>query len=306
MASAHRVANGRQATAARLMNAAQRQLAARPIVHQWGRWLPLTAHVATGVLIALALVLAARRMAIGQMTPVALPTTLATAAVLLILAIALRRAAAGQLFFWMPTLLLAIWALACSYPGTQVAAWMVWGGALAIDLAAARHRRAALSNHPSQRHDASKAVTTMASNPLNAEREATLGSAPESAADIHIGEDIGEDIAEDTDGEVVLQHVVRLRDRDGREYIHATLRGEVAAGHRRTTLYVGFCPPFAVLPQVDAEVIEGPPGMAKVIQALHHGVQVEVDLDEASLDPVVVTVEVAAYPAEASGVSDRG
>lgn len=104
---------------------------------------------------------------------------------------------------------------------------------------------------------------------------------------------------ETTEGEIVLQHVVRIRDADGHEYIHATLRGELDAGARRTTLYVGFCPPFLTLPQVEAEVIEGPPGIAKVVQALHNGVQVEVDLDDASLEPVVVTVEVAAYPTPA-------
>jgi hypothetical protein len=96
------------------------------------------------------------------------------------------------------------------------------------------------------------------------------------------------------DGEVVLQHVVRVRDASGREYVHATLRGEMEAGERRTTLHLGFCPPLATRPEVEAEIMEGPAGIAKVVQALHNGVQIEVELDEASLEPTVITVEVAA------------
>jgi hypothetical protein len=96
------------------------------------------------------------------------------------------------------------------------------------------------------------------------------------------------------DGEVVLQHVVRVRDASGREYVHATLRGEMEAGARRTTLHLGFCPPLATRPEVEAEIMEGPAGIAKVVQALHNGVQIEVELDEASLEATVITVEVAA------------
>ena len=110
----------------------------------------------------------------------------------------------------------------------------------------------------------------------------------------------GEDPGPRDEDEVVLQHIVRMRDKEGREYIHATLRGEIAAGHRHATLYLGFCPPFPTLPQVEAEVIEGPPAITKVVQALHNGVQIDVELDEAVAKPVTVVVEAVAYESEAA------
>ncbi len=258
------------------------------MAHPFGSWLPLAAQVTSGILIALAMVVAVRRMAIGLAAPIAISTTLATAVVLLLLVIAIRRAAAGQLPLWLPTTVLACWAVACSYPGSQVMAWIVWGGAMAIDLLVARRPEASIADGPTL-HQATAGALSAADDA--ASREA-CGLDRQQPAD-----------ATCDDGEVVLQHVVRVRDPNGNEYVHATLRGEFGPGERRTTLYVGFCPPFAVVPQVEAEVIEGPPGMVKVVQALHNGAQVEVDLDEASLEPAVVTIEVAAYQVEDSGVA---
>lgn len=237
------------------------------------------------VLIAIGLLLAVRRLLIGQTDPLPVSTTLATAVVLLLLLFAVRRAAAGQLFSWLPTIVLATWAIACSYPGSQPTAWFIWLGVIALDLALTRHRTASM--HLIQ------AMTD--TNETGVPEHSTI------IADTDLSKQPGEgQVAGQSDGEIVLQHVVRVRDANGNEHVHATLRGELAAGERRTTLYVGFCPPLTGVPQVEAEVIEGPPGMAKVIQSLHNGVQVEVDLDEASLEDSNVTVEVAAYQAEAT------
>lgn len=104
-----------------------------------------------------------------------------------------------------------------------------------------------------------------------------------------------EDTIESSDsGETVLQHLVRIRDAEGRESIHATLRGELAAGERFTTLFVGFCPPFACLPRVEAEVMEGPAAVCKVTQTLHHGAQIDVELDTVQNETAVITVEAVA------------
>lgn len=104
------------------------------------------------------------------------------------------------------------------------------------------------------------------------------------------------DLAE---GEVVLQHMVRIRDAEGREYVHATLRGELPAGERHATLYLGFCPPFPGRPQVEAELMEGPPAVARVVQSLHNGAQLEVELDAPVTEDSSVTIEVAAYEPDA-------
>ncbi len=264
------------------MSSAQRQFATRSLVERLGSWFPRYAHTVAGVLIALGLLLGTRRLLIGQVAPLPIWTTLATAVILLLLVYAIRRVAAGQLFFpWLPTVVLATWAIVGSYPGSQPQAWVIWLGAIALDFAVARYQ------------ESSKQVVQASSDRAESN---SPGRSTSTSTDTSV-EPTDDQSAVQSDGEVVLQHVVRVRDANGSEHVHATLRGEFAAGERRTTLYVGFCPPLAGVPQVEAEVIEGPPGMAKVIQSLHNGVQVEVDLHEASLEDSNVTVEVAAYQA---------
>lgn len=144
------------------------------------------------------------------------------------------------------------------------------------------------------------AVENRAGIPL---RQAAYGSAEEQvdleSAAMPDEEFAGAGAERLNNGEVVLQHVVRIRDASGREYVHATLRGELPAGERRTTLYLGFCPPFAGRPQVEAELMEGPPAVARVVQSLHNGAQLEVELDAAATEDSAVTIEVAAYQPDA-------
>lgn len=176
------------------------------------------------------------------------------------------------------TLATAVVLLLLTLVSRNTAAWQIhrqWfqvGGGVGLFLASVPARR----NSPSHGHGSAEEGSTPAP---------------------HLGSFDPEDEPElepEDDGEVVLQHVVRVRDASGREYVHATLRGEIEAGARRTTLHLGFCPPLATRPEVEAEIMEGPGGIAKVVQALHNGVQIEVELDEASLEATVITVEVAA------------
>lgn len=110
------------------------------------------------------------------------------------------------------------------------------------------------------------------------------------------GDPLGQmDIAAGEEDQTLLQQVMRLRDSEGREYIYATLRGEFAAGQRGTSVYVGFCPPFLLLPRVEAEVIEGPPSSAQVVQVQNHGAQIDLQLETACSEPTYVIVEVAAF-----------
>lgn len=250
-----------------------------------------TAHAAVGLAFSFGLILAVRRLMLGKAEPLGLWSTLATAAVLLLLVLAIRRAPAGAIARWVPSAMLLFWALVCSWPGSQPAAWLIWGAAIGSDwwlMHLLRPQDSSVANAPvppggSVAPRALEPTAEMAENEL------------EQLGEGHLHDDVpGED------GEIVLQHVVRVRDADGREYVHATLRGELAAGDRRATLHLGFCPPFPSQPEVEAEVIEGPAAVAKVTQALHNGVQVEVELDIAEIEDSVVTVEVAAYEREPS------
>jgi len=257
---------------------------------------PLASSV-LGVLLAGAAVVLLRRIALGQWTSAPLGTVFWVAIVVTAVALAARWRAAAQVPTWLPTATVVAWAVACSLTGTQPVAWVIWIAAITADT------YAALSLAEAKVHAAAPTAPqqgdTESFDKLSKALLADLDS-----DDIETGNEDDNTEKPIAEGEVVLQQVMRVRDAEGREYIYATLRGELEAGERRTTLFVGFCPPFAKPPQVEAEVIEGPPGVAKVIQSLHNGAQIEVDLDEAALEPVYVTVEAAAFEPEESG--DRG
>lgn len=199
----------------------------------------------------------------------ALSSTLATAAVLVLLVSISRSTAAGQILGrWLQ----AVWA-GC----------FTWNTLNATGLS--------LASVPARRN-----TPGSGKNPVPAPHIESFD--PQSFEPESFEPEENNELDPEDDGEVVLQHVVRVRDASGRESVHATLRGEVEPGQRRITLHLGFCPPLATRPEVEAEIMEGPAGVAKVIQALHNGVQVEVELDEASLETTVVTVEVAASESE--------
>jgi hypothetical protein len=101
----------------------------------------------------------------------------------------------------------------------------------------------------------------------------------------------------DRDDAVLVQQVMRFRNGDGTETLYATLRGEFPPGQRGVTLYLGFCPPFPQVPVVEAEAIEGPGAMVKIVQVQNNGAQIDVTLEQPALEPVEVIVEVAALPA---------
>lgn len=245
-----------------------------------GFWLPVVAHSVLGLLLAGAAIVLLRRIVIQQWSPAPLLVALVVAVTVTALAMAVRWFAGSAVPTWLPTIAIAAWAIACSLPGSQLPAVLIWVVAIAADICllrvmapAADHRAAP----PIPQQSDSKAFEELSKSLVAEPTEGTSTDAPLE------------------DGETVLQQVMRVRDADGREYVYATLRGELEAGERRTTLFVGFCPPFQSPPLVEAEVIEGPPGMAKVIQSLHNGAQIEVDLDEAPSEDAYVTVEAAAF-----------
>jgi hypothetical protein len=140
---------------------------------------------------------------------------------------------------WLPTAVLLLFAIACSYPANRWIDWLVWLPALAVDWWWARMMTAATR-------------TPTLSSPST--REAPLEPVQP------------------------LQQLSRYRTADGAEAIRGELIAEFAAGERNVTLYVAFCPPFERLPVVEAEIGDGSPAIVKVAQVLHHGAQLDVRL----------------------------
>ncbi len=246
---------------------------------------PYLTGSALALLVMLGLLLAVRRLAVAHAAPLPLLATLATAIVVTTIALLLRSVSRGsfasKITEWTPTFAIGVWAVACSFPGSQVGGWVIWALAVCGDLFA--KKRLAQCARP-----AAALVTDQATL-------SPVAGVPAIPAELESGPP--NPLANDPcgAGETVLQNILRIRDETGQEYVYATLRGNFEPGTRTVMLYVGFCPPFRSLPQVEAEVIDGVPAVAKVIQSLHNGAQIEVDLDDPSLEPAHVMVEVAAF-----------
>jgi hypothetical protein len=94
----------------------------------------------------------------------------------------------------------------------------------------------------------------------------------------------------------VLQQLTRIRNDAGVESIFGTLRAEFAAGQRHATLHVGFCPPLAGAPTVDADPADGPDATVKIVQAFAHGARLEVRLAVPATEACSVLLEMTAAP----------
>jgi hypothetical protein len=69
------------------------------------------------------------------------------------------------------------------------------------------------------------------------------------------------------------------------------LIAEFAPDERTTSLHVAFCPPFARLPEVEAEAVNGPDVSVHVAQVLHNGARIEVRLQQAAAERINVSLE---------------
>jgi hypothetical protein len=95
-------------------------------------------------------------------------------------------------------------------------------------------------------------------------------------------------------GALLLQQVCRVRAGDGTESIHGTALAEFAAGQREASVYVAFCPPFEVLPEVEADISDDSTATVKLAQRLHHGSHFDVRLTEPAEHPLTVSIEFSA------------
>jgi hypothetical protein len=104
--------------------------------------------------------------------------------------------------------------------------------------------------------------------------------------------DVNEPIEESA---TLLQQLTRSRAADRSETISGTVVAEFAQGERTTTLHIAFCPPFEVLPRVEAEIAEGPDASVQVTQVLHHGARLDVRLLQPADEAAAVSLEIVAH-----------
>ncbi|MDZ4658291.1 MAG: hypothetical protein SH868_12000 [Bythopirellula sp.] len=91
-----------------------------------------------------------------------------------------------------------------------------------------------------------------------------------------------------------LQQIVRLRGADGHETIHATLRADFQAGQRHATVYVGFCPPLASMPEIVVEPSTGSAAEFKIVQAFAHGARIDVRLAQVAIEQTSLVLNLVA------------
>lgn len=93
-----------------------------------------------------------------------------------------------------------------------------------------------------------------------------------------------------------LQQLFRVRLPNGDEAIYGSLRADFLKNQRHATLHVGFCPPLAAQPEIEADACHGADVRIKVVQALAHGVRLDVRLTSPAVEPRAVQIDMAALP----------
>lgn len=228
-----------------------------------------------GLVAALGLLVAGRRLCCGLSVPPPWPAGLLSGALAAGMAAAWRwawqvetRAAAGRITFLrraLPALVPLSWGLALSLPPASarglagfwslVVVEEIWGW-----LVAGRQQYRRGSAPPGQR--AENHVPPASSRP--AAVHAPFVPPP------GMLELAGE-------GEVIEQ-LTRCRLADGREQIAGWLAVRFAPGQRSDCLHVAFCPPFARSPELQLTQLEGPPVRIKTGQLQPYGVRLDLKL----------------------------
>src|SRR5262249_3962618 len=106
------------------------------------------------------------------------------------------------------------------------------------------------------------------------------------------------ELTESSSTGTVLQQLKRVRLPNGIEEIKGSILAEFQAGQRQTVLYVGFCPPFELLPRVDARAAEDLEAVVKLEQVLHTGTKLEIRLSEPAEVPIAVSIQFTATERE--------
>jgi hypothetical protein len=225
------------------------------IVRAGSKGWPVSAVVVASIFFvtALSLFLLMRRATGALTAPLAMPQLIATATVMCLWALVVREFTAKRaMYFWVSLCTLVFVAIACSFPVVRLVDWLVWLPAIGC---------VAVLPH----------VPQVSWPKSDRSRLTTLES--------------------DLNSETVLQQLTRVRTGDGKDAIRGTLTAEFMAGERQTTLYIGFCPPFELLPQFEAHVNDDFEAELKVVQVLHNGAQFDVRLSEPAEEAISVSIE---------------
>ena len=99
----------------------------------------------------------------------------------------------------------------------------------------------------------------------------------------------------------IVQQIFREQDEQGHDIIYGTVRADFVAGQRTAVVHVGFCPPLAYLPEIEAEalpdsLLQNSPAKIKVVQALAHGTRLDIRLPKAATDDGQLWIDLAARP----------
>lgn len=94
----------------------------------------------------------------------------------------------------------------------------------------------------------------------------------------------------------VVQQLYRVRDEQDQEVIYGTVRADFVADQRTAVVHVGFCPPLAYLPEIEAEALPGTTAKIKVVQAFAHGTRLDVRLSAPAVADCQVWIDMAAQP----------
>lgn len=234
-------------------------------------WLARTATVAVLALLGLAgLLLVARRASgalvepLPPLTLLALGLSLAGAALLARRLLAAEAPnAAWRIAAWvMPSVVLLMWMLGVTLPGTNPAGLIAFSGLILLEegWSWGRFRGRAGSSRLRDRTPSGEAGGLLVED-----------------------EPAGYD-------EAVTQQVVRRREESG-EVLTGWTRVDFAQAQRVAAAHLAICPPLASNPTCDAEQQDGPPAQLKVTQAMSYGVRLEIKLDEPAETPTSVIVE---------------
>lgn len=221
------------------------------------RW-PIVASLAATIVFVLAigLFMVVRRCAGALSEPLPGPQLLVTAACLLVWALVVTQIADDRrVSFWITLSTLLLFAIGCSFPASRLVDWLAWLPTLGL------------------------VIWSPAAAALK-QRLTTRPVAPPNEASEKV--------------EQVIQQLTRLRMADGKDALRGSLVAEFAPGERQTTMYVGFCPPFEMMPQVDVNVDGELEADIKLVQVLHNGAQLEVRLSEPADDALAVSLELFA------------
>jgi len=171
-----------------------------------------------------------------------------------------------QVFGWTSSAALALLAIGCCYPANRTSDWLIWLPILVADQLWRQNFFDAGEPWTPSGEDVPIATATLA-------------------------------IANTPQHENMVQQLYRLQDEPGSEVIYGTLRADFVTGQRTAVVYVGFCPPLAHLPEIEAEALPGSLAKIKVVQALAHGTRLDVRLPAPAQTDTQIWIDIAARPA---------